>query len=111
MRFLAVMMVLASPAVAEEWTPVFDDVAITAALADRTLVYDAYTLQYFGAGGDTQYITDRASNGRWAARGGQYCSQWPPSDRWDCYDIQLLGDRVKFIGSDRTESIGTYRSE
>lgn len=108
MRAVAMMILLASPAVAEDWVLVLDDAGVTAALAGRTLIYDAYTQQTFGPDGDTTYITERASDGRWAARAGQYCSVWPPSDIWACYDLHLSGERVKFIGSDRSESIGTY---
>ena len=109
MRLWAVLCVLAGPAIAQGWEPVFEDQVIFDTLADRSLVYDAYTFQRFGAAGDTQFVTERASDGRWAARGGQYCSQWPPSDRWDCYDIQLRKDQVKFIASDRSESVGTFQ--
>jgi hypothetical protein len=100
---------LPSLGAADGFLRVLNDDAVTAALADRTLVFDAYTLQHFRADGSTQYFTDRMSEGRWAARGGQYCSTWPPSDRWDCYDIQIGGDVVRFIGSDRSVSEGTYR--
>ncbi len=95
-------------AIAEEWTPLFEDAAIQEALADRMVRYDALTYQIFGAAGDTQYITERASEGRWAARGGQYCSVWPPSDVWTCYDFAVSGNSVRFIGSDRSVSVGTY---
>lgn len=109
MRLLAVLALLAGPVAAQEWEPVFEDQVIFDVLADRSLTYDAYTFQRFGADGDTQFVTERASDGRWAARGGQYCSQWPPSDQWDCYDIQVRGDQVKFISSDRSESVGTFQ--
>ncbi len=109
MRFVAVIAMLAGPAAAQDWIPVFDDAQITSTLAGRVVIYDAYTSQNFGANGDTRYITERVSDGRWTARGGQYCSQWPPSDRWDCYDIQLRGDQIKFVAADRAESVGTFQ--
>lgn len=93
---------------AQDWTPLRSDAEIAAALSDRILRYDAYTMQTFAADGETRFITERVSVGRWAARAGQYCSTWPPSDRWDCYDIQISGDTVRFIGSDRSTSDGTY---
>jgi len=81
MRFLLVVLgLLPSLVQAEDWQRLLDDEAVTAAIADRTIVYDAHTMQWFGASGDTQYVTDRMADGRWAARGGQYCSTWPPSD-------------------------------
>ncbi len=93
---------------AEEWVPLFEDAEIEAALADRVVRYDALTFQRFGADGDTQYMTERASEGRWAARGGQYCSVWPPSDTWTCYDFQVNGELVRFISADRSISVGSY---
>lgn len=109
MRWMVCLIAFAAPATAAEWERVFDDAGITAALADRTLVYDEFTMQWFGADGGTTFITERASDGRWSVRSGQYCSQWPPSDGWACYDIQVKGNQVKFISSDRSESVGTYR--
>lgn len=95
-------------AAAEDWVPLMVDEEIEAALSDRILRYDALTFQRFGAEGDTQFITERASDGRWAARGGQYCSVWPPSDVWTCYDFQVSGDQARFISSDRSISVGTF---
>ncbi|SEW03596.1 hypothetical protein SAMN04488515_0755 [Cognatiyoonia koreensis] len=109
MRFIAMLTLMAGPVAAEDWSPLITDDAIYGALAGRTLIYDAYTRQQFGADGSTQYITERFSEGRWAARDGQYCSQWPPSDGWTCYYIELNESAVKFISPDRTESVGTYR--
>ncbi len=106
----AILCVLLWPAAgfAEEWQTLRTDDEITRALVGRTVTYDAHTLQHFGAGGDTQYVTDRAADGRWAARGGQYCSVWPPSDIWACYDLALLGDAVRFTAADRTVSTGVF---
>ena len=95
-------------AIAEYWKRVSVDEAINAALSDRILRYDALTFQRFGASGDTQYITERASDGRWAAQGGQYCSVWPPSDIWTCYDFELKGDQARFISEDGSISVGTF---
>ncbi len=109
MRMIAlVLMCLPGVAAAQEWVRQ-DDAGIMDALGGKTLRYDAYTIQHFGKAGDTQYITERAADGRWAARGGQYCSVWPPSDTWACYDVYLSGQQVRFVGSDRSESTGTYQ--
>lgn len=107
-RLTAVMFLSPLMAMAEGWVPLFEDAEIQAALADRVVRYDALTFQRFGAAGDTQYMTERASEGRWAARGGQYCSVWPPSDTWTCYDFQVNGEQVRFIGADRSISVGSY---
>lgn len=89
------------------WTPL-DGAGITAALSDRSLQYDAYTLQHFRSSGVTDYITERFSSGRWAVRGDQYCSVWPPSDVWTCYDMEYEGAQLRFIGADGAVSVGTY---
>jgi len=105
----AVLIGLPVAGMAEGWQPVATDDAIHGALADETLIFDAYTRQDFGAAGDTQYITERLSNGRWAARDGQYCSVWPPSDVWTCYDLEINGDAVRFISADGAVSEGKYQ--
>ena len=108
MRGLAVVLTaLAGHAVAQDWQRLGDE-AIREALAGRTLIFDAYTFQTFAADGSTQFVTERASDGRWEARGGQYCSTWPPSDLWTCYDLERAGDRFRFIGPDRSVSEGAY---
>lgn len=104
-----VLMLMPQIAAAAEWEPVTVDAEIRQTLAGRTLTFDAYTFQRFGEGGDTQYVTDRLSDGRWEARGGQYCSAWPPSDLWTCYDIEVQGKLVRFISVDGSNSTGTYR--
>ena len=107
MRLVLALAICPGLALAQGWERLDDD-AIRSALGDRVLVYDAYTQQYFGKAGDTRYITDRAADGRWDVRGGQYCSQWPPSDTWACYDVERDGNRVRFIGSDRSVSEGVF---
>ncbi len=94
-------------ALAEGWA-LQDDAGIRAALADRTVRYDAHTMQHFDADGHTDFITERVASGRWVARDGQYCSLWPPSGRWACYDLETNGDQVRFVGADGSISTGTY---
>lgn len=94
-------------ALAQDWERL-DDAGIIAALGDRTLRFDAYTIQHFGTNGATEFVTERAALGRWEARDGQYCSTWPPSDRWDCYDLELAGDQLRFISADGFTSQGAY---
>ena len=54
--------------------------------------------QYFDPNGQTTYVSGgRASPGRWAVRGDKYCSQWPPSERWDCYEVTGNGNRMSFV--------------
>ncbi len=46
--------------------------------------------QYFNKNGETPYIDASGSKtyGGWLVRGDQYCSVWPPSDHYSCYDVE-----------------------
>jgi hypothetical protein len=60
--------------------------------------------QTFEADGSTLYTSDRgADQGRWQVRGDQYCSQWPPSESWSCYDLAVDGELIIFVGASGTE--------
>jgi hypothetical protein len=43
-------------------------------------------------------------------QGDLYCSVWPPSDRWDCYDIarSARGLDIRFTGDDGSVTVGRY---
>ena len=68
--------------------------AIEPALNDVTIWYEplspASARQYFNRNGETPYIDEAGAKtfGRWLVRGDQYCSQWPPSDRYVCYGVE-----------------------
>ncbi len=54
--------------------------------------------QYFNPSGATTYVSGgRASPGRWSVRDDTHCSQWPPSENWDCYALTGEGDRMTFV--------------
>ncbi len=103
-RLIAVLACLAGPLSAEGWQRL-DDAGI-AALAGLTLRYDT-GWQRFHASGRTLYNAGQDSWGSWAARGGRYCSQWPPADGWACYDVERQGNRIRFVGDsgDVTEGV------
>ncbi|WP_051355261.1 hypothetical protein [Mesorhizobium erdmanii] len=62
--------------------------------------------QEFDDGGATTYTRDgRHQEGRWDVRGDQYCSLWPPSDAWACYDMTMdsldpAHEQVTWISAD-----------
>lgn len=72
--------------------------AIEPALNDVTIWYEplspASARQYFNRNGETPYIDESGAKtfGRWLVRGDQYCSQWPPSDRYVCYGVERITD-------------------
>lgn len=60
--------------------------------------------QTFETDGSTVYSSDRGlDRGRWQVRGDQYCSQWPPSESWSCYDLAIDGELIIFTGAGGTE--------
>ena len=54
---VVIFALLPGIAAADGWQRLLDDAAITEALAGQVVVYDAYTRQYFGPNGATQYFT------------------------------------------------------
>ncbi|WP_342075364.1 hypothetical protein [Yoonia sp. SS1-5] len=99
---MAVLMPAMAGAVDWQWA---DGPAISAALRDQSLIYDNATQSFF-ASGRTVYDAGEASWGYWAVRGDQYCSQWPPSDGWDCYDVMVKPGKIRFIGVDGSMTDG-----
>ena len=81
---------------------------ITGALSARTLGYKDGQTQTFFADGRTLYESDKAEWGRWRVDGDQYCSQWPPSDRWSCYGVTRDGQDIGFVAGDGSVAVGRY---
>ena len=105
-----IMLCLAVPAQAQDWT-VLDHDGILAALTARSVVYQGGETQDFRAGGATAYEAKGAvSNGHWDVRGDQYCSVWPPSDLWVCYDMRIdaSGLDLGFVAADGSVTVGRY---
>lgn len=107
MRWIGLCLVALWPCVAaaEGWERL-DGGALRAALEGRTLVYADGTVQDFGADGQTLYGAE--SRGRWRVEGDRYCSVWPPSDRWACYDVERDGVRLRFLSEEGAETVGVY---
>ena len=106
---LTLILLGAGGALADEWRDL-DGPAIQRLLTGRTVDY-ATAWQDFRASGRTLYNAGQDSWGYWAVRGDQYCSQWPPSGLWDCYDMQGRGQAgVRFVGSDGSVTEGRLRA-
>jgi hypothetical protein len=90
------------------------DNEIVAALSGRTAFEAGKTYrpwrQFFAADGGTIYFGDGPSSaGHWKAEGGQYCSLWPPSDQWACYQVVIDGSpavSITWISPDGTRESG-----
>ena len=105
MRKLAmVMAMLPTFAVAEDWRALSGP-EITTALSARELVYEDGTRQSFKANGATYYGD---TTGSWRIEEGQYCSVWPPSDRWACYGVEVNGLDIRFVATDGSATAGRY---
>lgn len=91
----------------EIWTDL-DGGGITSFLTGSLVTYDG-ARQDFRASGRTLYTTSEEQWGYWGVRGDQYCSMWPPSDLWSCYDVARKGDMVRFIGGSGDTTDGTVQ--
>ncbi|MBO6602812.1 MAG: hypothetical protein JJ938_10090 [Roseicyclus sp.] len=86
-----------------------DDSGITALLTAHDLVYENGDFQRFLPSGRTLYRAAETSWGYWRAEGGRYCSQWPPGDAWDCYDLHHDGgNAVRFTDDWGNVSTGVF---
>ncbi len=108
MRFGIIVLLLATPVLAEDWR-VLDDAGITAALSARVLRYEDGSSQNFFQGGRTLYEAGAGESwGKWWVEGGRYCSTWPPSDVAACYGVEARGLDVRFTGTGGEVSVGRY---
>ena len=103
-RFL--FMCSAISAQASDWQRL-DGPGIEAALTGKRVEYTNGAIQRFSETGFTEYIYGEPRFGGWGVRDGRYCSVWPPSDVWACYDVERTGDRLRFLGDhdDVTEGL------
>jgi hypothetical protein len=108
-KALLMFLLRATPAMADDWQALTGD-QITLALTARVLAYDGGETQQFNADGTTRYESPDVSHGQWRVQGDQYCSQWPPSDRWSCYGVQAeaAGLDIRFVAGDGSVSTGRY---
>ena len=96
-------------ATAEDWQTL-DAPAITLALTARVVADEGGATQRFNEDASTVYTTTHPNTGAWRVERNQYCSQWPPSDRWSCYDVALSADGLdlRFTAGDGSVSVGRY---
>lgn len=103
------LVVMAGPAMAEDWRKL-DGTAIAQALSARVIGYADGATQNFYADGAASYEMGRISRGYWRVTGDHYCSQWPPSDRWVCYgvEVEAQGLDLRFVAKDGSATQGRY---
>ncbi|EBA16325.1 hypothetical protein RSK20926_21405 [Roseobacter sp. SK209-2-6] len=102
---LAALFLGAVPVQAQDWVKL-DGVEIAQGLTGQELLYENGDRQQFLKSGETPYFASRPSTGYWGVRGDQYCSVWPPSDLWSCYDLERSGPRFRFTGKHGDQTVG-----
>lgn len=108
MRSLALCLLLATPAAAEDWQSL-DTAGITQALSSRVLRYEDGTQQDFFRDGRTLYSAGAGESwDRWCAEGDRYCSTWPPSETPACYRVEAKGLDIRFTAASGDTTIGRY---
>jgi hypothetical protein len=104
MRWALMMVLMPGVVWADGWQALTGD-QIAAALTARVVQYDGDHRQDFMADGRTLYDE---SWGYWRVEGSQYCSQWPPSDRWTCYSVATSGIDLRFVAKDGSITTARY---
>ncbi len=106
-RFALILAFWPGLVAAEDFQTLSGD-EILAALTGKKLGYGDGIWQTFDEAGLTQYFSGGPSAGRWAVREDRYCSLWPPSDLWACYDVLKSGDIIRFVDDNGGTTDGTY---
>ncbi len=106
-RFALILLLLPGIVAAEGFQKLAGD-EILKALSGKKLDYGEGVTQTFDENMLTQYFSGRPSSGRWAVRGDRYCSVWPPSDYWACYDIEQSGETIRFVDDAGNTTDGIY---
>ena len=74
---------------------------ITDALSEREVKGNdtgQTSAQIFRSNGATFYSIGQAQQiGNWKIIADQYCSVWPPSEHWVCYDVFQDGNAIRFL--------------
>ena len=112
MRWILGLMMLAGSSLADRAVAAdkLDGAGITAALTGKVLAYDDGSTQSFKADGETVYNKGSDSIGHWTVEAGRYCSVWPPSDHWACYDVTVEAGAISFIADSGAASVGHVKN-
>lgn len=109
---LAVILAIPVNVGAQEgmWVPM-SGAEIATALTERTLDYGAQWQDFRASGRTLYHNAGRDSWGYWAIQSNQYCSLWPPSDLWACYDMERAGERLRFIDETGSTTEALYKTK
>ena len=89
MRYLFALFFLCcgAAAAADERRLSGEEIAVL--LPDITATTETTQQDFASDGGTAFKDAHRTSNGRWRVQGDFYCSTWPPSDAWRCYEVHV----------------------
>jgi len=80
---------------------------IRAALVDRMIQGEqngqGWTQKFNGDGSTSFSFGRRISDGRWKIEIDDYCSQWPPSDAWECWKVETRPNGFAFVSRETDE--------
>jgi hypothetical protein len=108
---VAVLSLCSVPALADakmnglEITAFLSDVKLSARDAEGRLSEQVFRKS--GATFTVDLTTHQQSQGSWKVEGDQYCSVWPPSSYWTCYDVHRVNDGVDFVSSSGSHYVMT----
>jgi len=101
-RILVLLFGLLVPLSASAGETKLSGAEVTEALTGNTAIYKGGVIkQFFSESGATPYWDgSRLTRGIWRVTGDQYCSVWPPSNAWSCYDMYSTEDGgIVWVGS------------
>ncbi len=110
LKCILFLVICAGPVVAGDWQKL-NGAEIEFALTARTLGYEKEkATQDFFDDGRTLYNMAIPSWGRWRVKENKYCSLWPPSTIWVCYDLERhkFGLLLRFVSKDGHIFKGKY---
>lgn len=109
-RYVFIFVCLMGAAWAEEPWIELDNQGIQEALGGKSLRYETATQKFYADGRTAYHDQNGPSWGKWQPRGDKYCSLWPPSGAWTCYDVELNGETqvIRFVDASGGVIDGTY---
>lgn len=95
-----------TPVAAADWQMLAGP-EIATALSGQKMSY-GQAWQRFDADGRTVYNDGSDTVGKWRVSGDFYCSQWPPTPGWTCYQVKrdASDGALQFISESGGKTIG-----
>jgi hypothetical protein len=110
-KIFALLIFLSIPNVAFAGPQKLNAMQIHELLSDR-IIYSVPTVapseQLFQKAGATYFSENgNQTQGSWKIENDKYCSVWPPSENWVCYEMTREGNLINFISP--SGNVSTYQ--